>query len=152
MATTQGIVVTSATCCLEFESKSRRLLRKRSSSSLSFRVRCSARHSKDPQTNLRCAESSEREKWKGERLMGKTVAVIAAGVLVTTAGEAMAAKSGGRVGGQAFRSYRSAPSPPPRSSPRVDNSRNSYYFPKTNKDIARQHIQTVFTAGRFLAG
>ncbi|CAN0910733.1 hypothetical protein LINGRAHAP2_LOCUS26453 [Linum grandiflorum] len=57
--------------------------------------------------------------------MGKQVAiaVLAAGVLtLTAAGDASAAKSGGRIGGQSFRS--SQP-PPSRSSPRINNNNSS---------------------------
>ena len=44
---------------------------------------------------------------------------VASLVILSPPQDAIAAKSGGRVGGQAFRS---AP-PPPRAGPRIDNSR-----------------------------
>lgn len=53
---------------------------------------------------------------------------LAAGILTLgSIDPALAAKSGGRVGGQAFRSSR--PSAPPRaSSPRINNSRYIQYW------------------------
>lgn len=64
-----------------------------------------------------------------EEKLGKLAMVtLAAGILTLGSFDpALAAKSGGRVGGQAFRSSR--PSAPPRSSsPRTNNSRTNIYI------------------------
>lgn len=48
---------------------------------------------------------------------------VAGLVIFSPAGDALAAKSGGRVGGQAFRS-----APPPSARPRIDNSRRTNIY------------------------
>ncbi|WOH06890.1 hypothetical protein DCAR_0626319 [Daucus carota subsp. sativus] len=64
-----------------------------------------------------------------EEKLGKLAMVtLAAGILTLgTFDPALAAKSGGRVGGQAFRSSRPA-APPRASSPRTNNSRTNIYI------------------------
>jgi uncharacterized membrane protein len=66
----------------------------------------------------------EIKRWNGESLAKIAVVAFAAGVLVIgSAGDAMATRSGGRVGGQAFRS-----SPPPRSAPKINKSRTNVFI------------------------
>lgn len=84
-----------------------------------FRLTCSASMQTEEKTDA--AEIKSRDKWE----LGKLALVaVAAGVLIIgTPQEAMAAKSGGRVGGQAFRS-----SAPRSSGPRINNSRTNIYI------------------------
>nr|KYP57495.1 hypothetical protein KK1_003759 [Cajanus cajan] len=69
-------------------------------------------------------QQAPREKEKNENKLGKLVIVaVAAGVLTLgSVHDASAAKTGGRIGGQAFKS------PPPRSGPRINNSRTNIYI------------------------
>lgn len=78
-----------------------------------------------PSARLSCRAANEAPSTRGDLpvKLGKLAMVaLAAGVLaLSPVDDAMAAKSGGRVGGQAFRSApRSAPRP---SGPRINNSR-----------------------------
>lgn len=91
-----------------------------------------ARSSRSASSRLSCRASNEKDgappSWAGRNLelkqLGKLAMVaLAAGVLVLTpVDDAMAGKSGGRVGGKAFRS--AAPRP---SGPRINNSRTNIY-------------------------
>lgn len=88
-----------------------------------LRCHCSA----PEEDQIACSRDVKR--WDGEGLTKMAVAAFAAGVLIVgTPGDAMAAKTGGRAGGQAFRS-----SPPPRSAPRssgprINNSRTNVFI------------------------
>ncbi|KAH9296979.1 hypothetical protein KI387_028661, partial [Taxus chinensis] len=89
---------------------------------------CSASHKEDHTTSS--SESKEFiKRWDGEGLAKMAVAALAAGVLIIgSTGDAMAAKSGGRVGGQAFRSSRPPSSAPRSSGPRINNSRANVFI------------------------
>ncbi|KAH9296984.1 hypothetical protein KI387_028666 [Taxus chinensis] len=69
------------------------------------------------------------KRWDGEGLAKMAMAALAAGVLIIgSTGDAMAAKSGGRVGGQAFRSSHPPSSAPRSSGPRINNSRTNVFI------------------------
>uniref|UniRef100_J3MH55 Uncharacterized protein n=1 Tax=Oryza brachyantha TaxID=4533 RepID=J3MH55_ORYBR len=89
------------------------------------------RPARRPSARLSCRAADEKSTRPGdlEVKLGKLAMVaVAAGVLALSpvVDDAMAAKSGGRIGGQAFRSApRSAPRP---SGPRINNSRTNIYI------------------------
>lgn len=86
------------------------------------RIRASVSDHED-QTSI-SKNDKEIKGWNGQSLAKIAVVAFAAGVLVIgSAGDAMATRSGGRVGGQAFRS-----SPPPKSAPRINNSRTNVFI------------------------
>ncbi|CAN6450918.1 unnamed protein product [Victoria cruziana] len=67
--------------------------------------------------------TGEDEAKKDDRLVKLAIATFAAGILtLAPISDAMAAKTGGRIGGQAFRSA------PRASSPRINNSRTNIYI------------------------
>lgn len=74
--------------------------------------------------NISC-ELKDSSSKKENQLAKLAIVTLATGVLsLGSVSDALAAKTGGRVGGQAFR-----PSPPPRSSsPRINNSRTNIYI------------------------
>ncbi|GMH13623.1 hypothetical protein Nepgr_015464 [Nepenthes gracilis] len=82
-----------------------------------------------PITINACKRPSEDGQNGSQRKLGQQLAkvamvTLAAGVLtLASVDEASAAKSGGRIGGQAFR-----PSTPRASSPRINNSRTNIYI------------------------
>ncbi|KAK9697524.1 hypothetical protein RND81_08G043300 [Saponaria officinalis] len=69
--------------------------------------------------------------WKIEKEIAKlaVVTLIAGALTVSAVGDASAAKSGGRVGGQAFRSSAPRPSAPRSSAPRANSRTNIYVNP-----------------------
>ncbi|KAI4376236.1 hypothetical protein MLD38_014021 [Melastoma candidum] len=81
-----------------------------------------------PVRTISCKHPSDDSQYplrKNENQVAKlAIVALAAGVLTLgSVGEALAAKSGGRVGGQAFR-----PSAPRSSGPRINNSRTNVYI------------------------
>lgn len=92
-------------------------------------LRCHCSAPKEDHTASSSESKEDVKRWDGEGLAKMAVAAFAAGVLIVgTPGDAMAAKSGGRIGGQAFRS-RPPPSAAPRSSgPRINNSRTNVFI------------------------
>lgn len=91
-------------------------------SALQSRIRASV---SDPEEQTSISKNDKEIKgWNGQSLAKMAVVAFAAGVLVIgSAGDAMATRSGGRVGGQAFRS-----SPPPKSAPRINKSRTNVFI------------------------
>ncbi|KAL9224114.1 hypothetical protein vseg_000183 [Gypsophila vaccaria] len=76
-------------------------------------------------------DSHTTTSWKLEKELAKLVVVtlVAGALTVSSVGDAFAAKSGGRVGGQAFRSSAPRPSAPRASAPRSNSRTNIYVNP-----------------------
>eukprot|EP01018_Ginkgo_biloba_P039667 Gb_04701 [translate_table: standard] len=95
-------------------------------------VRCSASdHDKNntEEDQISTTYSKGIMRWNGEKLGKIAIAAFATGVLILgPGGDAMAAKSGGRVGGQAFRSAPPPKSAPRSASPRINNSRTNVFI------------------------